>query len=51
MYVTLSVCAVPAEAKNDNPSELEVEVVMSCLMWVLRTELWFSERPVHVINS
>lgn len=29
--------------------ELELQVVMSCLVWVLGTELWSSTRTMHPI--
>lgn len=45
--------AVPEEARRGHHISLalELQAVVRCLMWVLGTELWFSGRSVHTLNS
>lgn len=47
------VSAVPEEARRGHHISLalELQAVVRCLMWVLGTELWFSGRSVHTLNS
>ena len=35
---------------RDIPWMLELQAVVSCLMWVLGVELWSSVRTVHVLT-
>jgi hypothetical protein len=39
------------EQKVSVPLKLEFQVVVSCLMWVLRPELRFSGRAASALNS
>lgn len=36
---------------ESDPLELELQAVVSCLMWVLRTELWFWIFPMSRIQQ
>lgn len=43
-------CEVPTEARSVDSLELESQVVMGYLMWVLETEEGFSTRTVNAFN-
>lgn len=35
---------------KSHPLEMELQVVVNCLMWVMGTELWSSEREKSFFN-
>jgi hypothetical protein len=47
----MSVIASGDQKRKLDHLELELEVVVSCLRWVLRTELWSSERAASTLYS
>lgn len=47
----MCVCCVLGSRKRVlGPTELELQVIVSYLLWVLETELWASVRAAHVLN-
>lgn len=47
----MSAVAHGGQKRAVDPFELELQVVISQLTWVLRTGLWYSERTASTPNS
>lgn len=51
MWILVCVCECKVPLEPRGPLELELQAVMSCLMWMLGLEFGFSTTVVHAFND